>query len=424
MTGDAASDSVLAALRSLRDRSGLPTHVSHAAARLLARLQRPVQILILGPPDSGKSTLADLLVGHPIYRTLSDLPNFTLAYGERARILAPRPGQPPAPSADPQGLGAAGADLARVEMPLPILRTFSIAEISLTDPTPPQYALADWAYDRADIALWCSQSFDAPERALWARARSSLKDNSCLVLAKADRLLAENRLNALVAQLSPSITEDFYGLYTVATEEALKARDAPPEADAQGWKTSGGQRLRDAVLRLVQIGLQADRDHAELLMTRYARSLDKDLPVDRRRSRQPDGLRSDTPDRPVAEKRPLTAGDGADAPGLARTALHYLQTRAEDLQRAVRDQPDLPATALSHAIETAEELLAILQRHPVHDTHLQRLRDEILQGTGRMTRQQREDDEGGAFDAVTFLLQIKRDLGQQAQPRRHSSRSR
>ena len=57
----------------------------------------------------------------------------------------------------------------KVTLPVPILKKLSLLEVVTNGGADELRSAVDWAVRRTDITLWCTQTFDAGERALWSR---------------------------------------------------------------------------------------------------------------------------------------------------------------------------------------------------------------------------------------------------------------
>lgn len=388
-----------------------PSEAQHLGARLLDRLRAPVQIVIFGKSQSGKSRLINMLLNDPVYPQIAELPTTEIVYGETRRMFLVR-------NDDTMQEWKSGPDvplpdstvMVRLELPLPILNTFNLTEISLNGTTEDQRDLVTWGCERADVGLWCTQSFDAIERALWAPAQDALKDHSFLVITKADQLLMKGLLQDRIAELEEIVAEEFHSLYSVATIQAISActPGSPPDADV--WSASGGHALSEAVGRLVETGRRADADNALLFLSRYSAVV---AHIEQRRSRD-----EPSPDRPKATVS--VDVDAAAAMGAAQRdrkvfteALEYLQDRAEKLM-ATLEEPESAQTdlILDHCLDTANELSTLLADFDASDPALSDLQNDVMESADMMVLLQMEHSEDAASDAVTLLLQLKKEVAE------------
>ena len=185
--------------------------VANLGARLLARLDGPVHIAIIGPPGAGKTRLGDLL-------------------GQQS-------------------------DLSECSF-------FEMSTIS------DDVDLCT-AADPADIVLWCGQTFGAADLALWSKMPDRLKDHSFLVVTKADSLAAQGQLQSTLAVLRDVSAEEFLQVFPVATLQGLAASDPNMTNAASAIRASGAEALKTAILRQIALARGAVRDGVLVFLDRY-----------------------------------------------------------------------------------------------------------------------------------------------------------
>ncbi len=406
MTQPMILDHVVETLAAALASDRVPGEARLHGARLLERLKTPVNVVVLGKPQVGKSRLIHMLLGRPLPRPVADLPAFEVMHGPRDRQLLLREDSRIEDWTD--GVRSdlpEDAAMMRVELPVPLLTRMTLTEVTLQGPPEAMRAVADWAFERADIVLWCTQGFDAIERALWAVAPDTLKDHSFLVLTKADHLLMKGQLQDRLADLSVIVAQEFHSLFPVATNQAISARSDAGQTQNDLWAASGGRALHDAVLRLVETGRRADADNALLFLSRYAAAMG-----------HPAGRTA--PPRPAAPA--ADAGADAATPDAAAElqraqvlaeALAYLQDRADRLLSELdMTASDDCAHVLSHCLETATTLSDLLGEFAREDAALTGIQDDIQESADMMLLLQLERSEDAATDAVTLLLQLKKDM--------------
>lgn len=349
MTPPAISEHVIEALSATLASDRVPGEARLYGARLLDRLRTPVNVVVMGRPQAGKSRLIEMLSGrHP---------------------------------------------------PVPLATRTTLTEVTLEGSPETLRATADRAFDSANIVLWCTETFDAVERALWAVAPDTLKDNSFLVVTKADRLLMTGRLQDRLADLSDIVAQEFHSLYPVATLRAIAGWGRTGQTGPDLWSASGGRALHDAVLRLVDTGQRTDADNALLFLSRYAATAG---PAPAHRGP------------PVLAQDLATPQDGAADAQRAQVlaeALAYLQDRADSLLSDL----DMVGSkgcghVLSHCLETATTLSDLLGEFTGGDTALSGLQGDVQESADMMLLLQLEQSDDAATDAVTLLLQLKKDM--------------
>ncbi|PPB82599.1 dynamin family protein [Albidovulum inexpectatum] len=230
--------------------------------------RKPV-IALMGEFSSGKSTLLNLLVGQdmmPVKVTATHLPPVWLRYG----------------SAEPYRIDRKGrrhpVDLNRLsDVPVEdtrVIRVFSQADIlgrcdlidmpGISDPN-----LA--AQDHLDIlaaasgVIWCThaaQAWRESERAMWAEMPARLRQNSILLVTRADKLRSEED----VAKIEARLARETNGLFAARIFASLKTALAAQRADNPlAWEASGAAEL---VTTLESILRRVSR-RREQLLSRY-----------------------------------------------------------------------------------------------------------------------------------------------------------
>lgn len=415
------------ALGAIRDRlehalgaGRLPDTAARRGAQLLARLKSPVSVVVIGRPGAGKSSLINMLLGTNAIPETRDLPVLEIAAGAMTRTLCTL-GDGSQVAAEGVVLDAGvpeDAALVRIELAVPVLERMTLTEIRLAGSLDACRAAVDLAVERADMVLWCSQDFDDGERALWAGVPDDLKDHSFLVLTKADRLLMQGTLNDRLAGLEPVVAEEFYSLYPVATLQAIAARIGAPGENPALWKASGGRALALAVAKEVETGRSADADSALLFLTRFGA---RDGALE---TASPAAASAGAPDRPAREAVAPPPGAGADTPpapaapatggdhGLG-PALSFLASRTGAMARDLPDDADgLQQFVLDHCLETATGLSDMLASVTAHDPVAADLQADAAEGMDMMLLLQLEQSSDAAEDAVTLLLQMKKELAE------------
>ncbi|MBQ4825872.1 hypothetical protein J4729_15120 [Leisingera sp. HS039] len=368
----------------------LPTEFSGWGSQLLRRLRQPVQIIVTGVTGSGKSALIDMLLGRVVIGRNAGSAVIDICYGDQECAVFE--------SVKGERLQQAGV-LADLDMPAgtlrirqflpdPRLRTHSYTELPLAGPQARQQNLLQQASGAADIILWCSQAFPDTEQALWAEIPDSTKDHSFLVLTMADRQIMRGTLDGLIKTVEPVAAEEFLGVYPVAAIQGLTARTAAAPAHDL-WRSSGGKQLADGVMRQVETGRASDVDQAELLIRQFGGE-----------TAGPAGLQSAIP----AAAPPLTAAAGLSS------ALDQMQARAEEmLAEAEAAGGPQAGPVLAQCMETIRGLSQTLAAMP-GSTAVEAALEAAQDGEEMLMLCQLEQDEDAAIDAVTLLIQLKKEL--------------
>lgn len=449
---------------------GIPESARSRGRALRDNLSRPVRVGIIGPEGGGKSTLVNLILGDRVLPEAASARAIEIVQGDAFVAEASyRDGSLEAPEQD-ELVEVCDAERLLIAAPYDILDQIALLEVRAED----EEGLEEVSR-KADIVLWCSPLFGSSERAVWSSLEDTFRDHAFLVLTKADKLARKNRLADVLASLKDVAESEFAGLFPIATLQGLKALDPTPRDDAL-WTASGAEALIRAILDHARRGRQADLDQAELFLARYAGDpgVDESAADDRLRSGPRSRPRSQAmrhrsrptretsratpadvgprgappaqaPARPVARaeapppeeavaatapshatpdarqtapthtladrlgevRRNVTRPLRDSGPDLATTALARLRSSGERL----RGLPEHPGQVLSLCADTADALQEMFDAGPLPDT-LAPLRDDLAQTSEMMTLLQLENAPGPAAEAVTLLLQIKRDLEQ------------
>ncbi len=391
----ATADSVLRQIDALLAEPGLPARAALAGQQLRQRLASPIRIAILGRKGSGKSQLLNLIAGDRLLPDGIDLPNTEVRFGaaRRASLVDGAGRETPLPFADLRRLGRqAGDALLRVEAPLPVLSTLTLIEVAARDTAEEERAAVLWAGARADVVIWCSQEFNAAERWLWSSVPDRLKDHGFLAVTKADELIRSGALHALIEDLDTIVTEEFHSLVPVATLQGLAALCRPGGVDKDALAASGSEALIAALLSHVDQGRRADLDAALLFLNRFGKGA---VPEDA-------AAGAALPPAPVPAAMPEPASEAATT-GTLVAAIDILRGCGESLGAQVREDAEAEAV-LEGCAQAVQAVADMLEPGP------EDLRDEALEVADRLVLLGLERTEGAAADAVTLLLQLRRDM--------------
>lgn len=269
-------------LKSALTSGGLGDAGQATGEKLLGRLTSPVRVAILGLPQTGKSTIFNMLAGQVVLPEGMSLPTTQLVWGDAARTTYTLPDatQKVFEGVELEAAASLQPALVKLEMPIEQLKKISLLEVVAGSATTDQQRAMRWASKRADIALWCSTEFDAAEVELWSMMPEALQGHSFLVLSKTDLLSASGDLENRIDDLQGEVEEYFHSLVPLAGREALASMRGDGPEDQQLFASSGGQALISSILREVRAGRRADMDSIEVFLHRYGWAPDEDQPTE------------------------------------------------------------------------------------------------------------------------------------------------
>lgn len=405
MSSIPTANSILVQLESTLASGKLASKAMQQGKRLLDRLQSPVKVVILGLPESGKTQLLNLLAGKRIVPDGTTLPSIELVWAEKTQTSVTMADQSVSTfdGINIEQLDVAGSTFGRIEISLPNLERISLLDVVVEGDLRDQEAAIDWAVQRADILIWCSQEFATQEQKLWSRVPEALKDHSFFVLTKADELSSQGILPARISTIQDIVSDEFHSLVPVATLQGIEALEKVGGIDRSALSASGGAALIAAIFRQVETGIRASADSALLFLSRFGIEL-PDEPI----------VAINNKSAPLAQE-PKTAGDveegQVDESDPIPNALEYLKERSLSLTKFLPARyPENLSGILEHCTETADKLVEMVTPNSAQETALQGLQDDMMEAADLILLMQMESGEGPAADAVTLLLQLQREL--------------
>jgi len=225
--------------------------------RLKKRLDQPPRIVILGEFNSGKSTLANALIGAdvlptsihantrlPLHAHYSAQPEVQLEFEGGGRLTLE--------SGAIHLIRDGRTRMLRVGLPVERLKSFELIDTpGLASGMSKLDGSSLEACSQAHITLWCTtstQAWKATEQAAWMALPERVRRRSVLVVTLADMIHSERDRSRIVARLKGEAAHAFDGLAMVSAAEIDELRRNPSLPDhADRWIASGGEML-DAVL--------------------------------------------------------------------------------------------------------------------------------------------------------------------------------
>jgi hypothetical protein len=224
--------------------------------RAEAILRRPLRLAIMGEGNSGKSTLANLLLGNAIIPTLQ-LPNTRIptllrfsASPAISAMMADGGRLPLAEGAIPQG------EMIGVEVGLPIVHLQACEILDFPGFADPWlgYGSMDVAPHRVDATIWCTfstQAWKESERAAWRQLPARVRRHGLLVVTNKD-LLRDEQAQKVTARLDKIALADFRGIALLSSLKALRSLDDKGASmDAALWHDSGAAGFLEATGQLL-----------------------------------------------------------------------------------------------------------------------------------------------------------------------------
>lgn len=276
MSVRAAADQVHLALNDALVAGKIPADAVESATALLNRLRQPVRVSLLGLPGAGKSTLVNLLLNSAVVPNGISLPTTQYIHGDTpsATLTLNDGRRETIADADPFKIAAASPMFVEVALPLPALGRINLLEVVAPAVLQDQQRAMHWAAKRTDLALWCTDNFDRSEQALWDTMPDAIKDNGFLLLTHADQALARGDLDHLLDSIRQHHAYQFNQIMPIATPTAIAARREDGTVDKAMMQKSGALTLISAILKQVDTRLQGTVDQAETLVAKY-----KDAPA-------------------------------------------------------------------------------------------------------------------------------------------------
>jgi hypothetical protein len=254
------------------------------------------------------------------------------------------------------------------------------------------------------MVIWCSQAFTAAERWLWSAMPDRLKDHGFLVLTKADELIRAGTFAAQMAELEEVVADEFHSLVPVATLQGLAAMDGQTGASREALAASGAEALISAVLGHVEQGRRADLDAALLFLSRFGSGGPEVAPMPVEVAEAP------APAAPAVVE-PVTV-PAAPTVAAEDTMTDVSVVRALDILREAAGPLMARMDADGHAADILEGCAQAAQAvaDTIDPAALPQLHDEAQEVAEMLVLLGLERSETAAADAVTLLLQLRRDL--------------
>ncbi|QGX97223.1 hypothetical protein EI983_02595 [Roseovarius faecimaris] len=416
-------DPVIDRLGQVLDGGQLPHPYDRWGARLLDHLTKPVQVVVTGFEGTGKSALIEMMSGRPALGHDVTAPMIELAYGETEQVIITREDGSVSTVAGILKNCTCPSDARRIRQELPDERLSSneFIEIGLTGDLAEKRAALNAVVDRADVIVWCSQDFGEEEQALWSSVPDNMKDHSLLVLTMADQQLMRGMLGDIIDRLDPIVAEEFLGLYPVATIQGITAQTCSDRVNEDLWASSGGKQLMELLSRQVRQGRNADYDQARIFMDRLAMRMPHTAHTTTEIQEEKQEITPPSTATLVALPSSTAESDfdtvefecNAEAFEMLTEAVDLLQQHSMRMLREMDEHEDVDTDLLlSDCSEAMQSVSELLQSASQGDPLQQAVQDDIQDGEEMLMLFQLERSEDAALDAVTLMLQLRKELSQ------------
>ncbi|SFC58336.1 hypothetical protein [Tropicimonas isoalkanivorans] len=386
-------DLVCERLRALISARTLPANAARHAEGLLKRLETPVRIAFIGPPDVRRAQIVNAVLGGALIPDVPARPTLELRYGEREvnrATFADGQTRDVADISDGIAPDVLFLSLLRKEPPLKRTHIFDIT----TDGSPRELRMAlKWASSRADIFVWCSRYFTDAERAVWQRVDERFTDHAFLAICGDERGARSSRLK-----------EELAGTF-------LDVIPVDPD-DCNGGTESGVSTLSAALSRHAELGGQADSDSALLFLKKFGTSFE--VPHVHPETPSSPSIEPQTP-QPAEPERTAhgTAQDPEEASrvlALCRNGAALVRERARGLLEIVRSDADVTqADILTHCRGTIERLTEMLDSYDGDCCEpLSTLSNLLMEAEELLILLEIEGTGSPETDGACLMLQIRR----------------
>jgi Dynamin family len=235
-----------------------PPDLIKAIARIEERLARPLRVAIVGEFNSGKSSLANLLIrfeGLPTAIVSSTRIPTLLYHSPKPRVFAVQQ------DGLRQEVRKAGSvsetSISRLEVGLPSPRLNGVEILDLPGLADPSFdrGMGDLMLETADVLLWCTvstQAWKESERTAWDSLPLRLR-RCALLLATHSDLVHEARDTPRLLRRLQKEAGGFSDIVPVATTNALALlKEDSDELGHAAWAATGADALEEALDRLLE----------------------------------------------------------------------------------------------------------------------------------------------------------------------------
>jgi hypothetical protein len=246
-----------------------------ALARIDTVLRRPLRLALMGEFNSGKSTLANLLIGNAPLPTLqlsnTRIPTL-IHYHPEPVVTAVLEGGRTVPLTLEKPRAPDDTLRIQVGMPMPHLAACEFVDFpGFSDPWL-SYGAAEIGRHPIDAAIWCTfstQAWKESESTAWRMLPRGIRRSSILAVTSKD-LLTEEQTEKVMARLTRAAPE-FVARLAISAVNARKAIGAAGTVeDASLWQGSGADDLYGVLRRLLSAIRRRRLEKAKMMTGRIA----------------------------------------------------------------------------------------------------------------------------------------------------------
>lgn len=361
------------------------------AERLLARLEGPVRVALVGASGSGKSALTRLMVGRDLIPegiSGNVAPSVVAVHGKAPGMVAGwwNGRRKVFPVDALNGALSERSDYIEFCFPLPILEQISFFDMPAADAVDEQRRRLAWLFKRADLVLWCKkvgEKWTEQDKEFWTIASPQLRSASLLIATGMDRLPYDHAQEAY-EDLFEEAKEEFAAVLPIATLEAIKAAPGGVVKNSEVWRTSGGRSLIAGLIKLAGA--------VRLMGASTARDFLKSQGV------------ALAPPEELPEALPERSVTGADL-------RERLQARLLELiDMADENFPQHVETFFALCMTTLAELEEFASNEGIIDPSAAWFTAQISEANARLAAISKEPSANDARDSASILLQLARDI--------------
>jgi hypothetical protein len=397
----------------------IPSKYHQWGAHLLTHLRKPIQIAFIGKPKSGKSSLINMMLGRQNVAVLGGSDIVEIGYGPHLRTTFEY-ADGSLEHHDGLITDAQRSEVvirARLEMPEQILRLQTFIEIRVSGAPARQESLLLHAIQSSAIIVYCSEEFGEDEQHLWSNVPDEMKDHSFLALTMADRAIIKECLTQRIVELEGIASEEFLGLYPIATLQAIAARSDSVAVRPDLWSSSGGKDIYEGLEHQIECGRTEDLDKAGMLLTQFAADPTSghpeasSVPAERKQE-QPAAERLSTE---VGTRIAPSAGAEHDISEVLQGMLNTLQKCADEMLRGIPAFGDVdPSQIVTQCAQAISDMSDTLANVDCSDPVIKDIQEDARGGEEMMLLLQLEAGEEAATDAVVLLIQLKKEISKRA----------